>query len=240
MSKGKISKELEKAFFLYPLLHFTEIVACLVLWIKSLDPFAFLLLVFVTYLQSPLIWRYFRARYGLPEGITYLGKHAPYGNLWYVAHQLQHVYTAFHYLERMLMLIPGAYSAWLRLWGSKIGKKITWTPEAIIVDRTHLTIGDRCLVGNRTYITAHAIKKKENKYLLYVKSVEIGNDVVLAYECHITCGAKVGDRALVESGGAVYPNQSVEPGATHERFEEVFSDRFHTFRERLTKGTSAK
>ncbi len=76
-----------------------------------------------------------------------------------------------------------------------------------MVDRTHLKIGDRALIGNHSYLAAHAIKKRGDKYLLYVKSVEVGADAVLAYRVTLAPGAYVAAGSFVEAGKAVYPNQ---------------------------------
>ncbi len=160
------------------------------------------------YIQPPLVWRLIRAIWGQPEGISYLGIKTEQGNSWWVAFHLQQIFNTFHFFEQALTLLPGFYSAWLRLWGSEVGKKVNWTPECRVVDRTHLLIGDRVLIGNHSYIAAHAIKKRGNKYLLYVKGVEIGDDVVLSYRVTLAPGAKVSSGSFVEAGKAVYPNQS--------------------------------
>lgn len=166
--------------------------------------------------------------YGQPHGASYFGKHAKDGNNWFVAFQLQQLYNHFDFIERTLRLFPELYSLWLRLWGSTIGTKIIWTAQCQIVDRTHLSIGDRVLVGNQTYITAHMIKKKDNKYLLFVKPVTIGSDIVLAFQCVISPGVIIEDRAFVEAGGVLYPNEKLEKGKTHERFKELLGNRFYS------------
>lgn len=166
--------------------------------------------VLLLYLQSPLLWRVVKMVWGQPEGISYLGTKTKEGNAWFVAFHLQQLFNTFHFFEQVLIIVPGAYSAWLRLWGSDIGSKINWTPECRVVDRTHLKIGNRVLIGNHSYIAAHAIKKRGDKYLLYVKGVEIGDDVVLSYRVTLAPGAKVSSGSFIEAGKAVYPNQKSE------------------------------
>lgn len=166
------------------------------------------LAILVIYFEPPLIWRMAKAIWGQPEGVSYLGTKTEHGNLWWVAFHLQNLFNTFHFFEQFLMLFPGLYSFWLRLWGSEIGTKVNWTPESRLVDRTHLKIGNRVLIGNRSYLAGHAIKKRGDKYLLYVKGVEIGDDAVLAYSVTIAPGAKVAARAFIEAGKAVYPNET--------------------------------
>lgn len=194
-------KVLEKVsvFFTIFLLLQVVVLVCLGLW-----PLALLLI----YLEPPIIWRLLKARWGQPEGVSYLGTKTEHGNLWFVAFQLQYIFNSFHFFEQFLMIFPGAYSAWLRLWGSEIGHKVNWTPESRMVDRTHLKIGDRVLIGNRSYLAGHAIKKRGDRYLLYVKGVEVGSDAVLAYSVTLAPGARVAERAFIEAGKAVYPNES--------------------------------
>ena len=204
MARSKsIPKWIEKISACYTLLVLFELVLCL--YFKR--P---VLIIFVIYLQAPLLWRLLKMFYGQPEGISYLGVKTKEGNLWWTAYHLQYLFNSFHFLEQILMLVPGLYSAWLRLWGSDIGKKVNWTPECRVVDRTHMKIGSRCLIGNRSYLAAHAIKKRDDRYLLYVKGVDIGDDVVLSYLVTVAPGAVIKSRSFIEAGSAVYPNENVE------------------------------
>ncbi len=206
MSKAKsIPKIIEKLSKFYTLAFIVEIIL-ISYYIHSL------LGVVLLYVQAPIIWRVVKAIWGQPEGISYLGTKTKDGNPWFVAFHLQQLFNSFHFFEQILILLPGAYSAWLRLWGSEIGNKVNWTPECRVVDRTHLKIGSRVLIGNHSYIAAHAIKKRGDKYLLYVKGVEIGDDVVLAYRVTIAPGAKVSAGSFIEAGKAVYPNQTSDNG----------------------------
>lgn len=240
MKPGEIPKAVESYFYLYPVFHMLEVFLLLAATIKTFNPYLSLLLIFACYFQAPLIWRYMLSKYGRPYGAFGFGKKAQHGNNWLVAYQLQVFYTSFPFFERVLKMIPGAYSAWLRMWGAQIGKKVNWTSGCEIVDRTHLTIGDRCLIGNQSYISAHFIIKENGKYVLYVKDVTIGNDVVLALQCVIAPGAVLKDKVLVEAGGAVYPSEVVEQGVRHERFEELFNGRFYPLLKKAIRKASSE
>ncbi len=78
-----------------------------------------------------------------------------------------------------------------------------------------------------SYLSAHAIKKKDNKYILYVKDVLIGNDVVISYSVTIAPGVVIKSKAFIDSGAVVYPNDLIEEGQKYERFEELLNDRFN-------------
>ena len=100
--------------------------------------------------------------------------------------------------------------------GSKNWKKINWTAQSKIVDRPFIHIGDRCLIGNESYLSAHAIKKKDNRYLLYLKEVTIGSDVVLSLQSIVGPGAIIGDRAFISARAAVHPNAKISEGQLYE------------------------
>ncbi len=176
-----------------------------------------ILFVVILYLLPPLMWRMLSPFIPTKMGASYLGVHTENVNGWFVSYQIQQIYNAVPVLEAVLKLIPGVYSAWLRLWGAKIGSKINWTAQSKIVDRPFVHIGDRCLIGNEAYLSAHAIKKKDNRYLLYLKEVTIGSDVVLSFRSVVAPGAVIGNRAFIEAGAAVHTNVKVGEGQIHER-----------------------
>ena len=188
--------------------------------------------VFVLYFQSPLIWRLMASVYGPVPKVSRIGRHAEGGSLWLVSHRLQELYETFEGLERFLKTLPGVYSFWLRLWGARIGGKVNWTAGCKIVDRPFVHIGDRSLIGNQSYLTAHAIKKKDDRYQLFVEEVRVGCDVVVSYASTLAPGAVVGNRAFIESGAVVYPNREIPEGKHHERFEELLDGRFDFLRSR--------
>src|SRR5689334_18141899 len=77
-----------------------------------------LALAFVIYGLPPLTLRFHNLIWPLGEGLTNLAE--PKYVAWWGAHQIQLLFIALPQLEAILRLIPGCYSAWLRLWGSKI------------------------------------------------------------------------------------------------------------------------
>lgn len=182
---------------------------------------------FVLFLQAPLIWRLLHKIYGPVPKVSALGKKAESGNLWFLGHKLQEIYETFDFLEKFLKTIPGLYSFWLRLWGARIGKNVNWTSGSKIVDRPHIHVGDRTLIGNMSYLSAHAIKKKDGRYTLFVKDVEIKEDVVIAYLVTVAPGVTIAPKAFIDSGAVIYPNTPIEEGQKYERFEELLNDRFN-------------
>lgn len=214
-------KALEPIFAFYPAIQSALIAGTAIWFVRTLAVEALALCFFFSYLMSPLIWALLRMIFGQnSEGTYHIGKRAKHGNLWFLYYQLQSVYSHFPFFERALRVLPGAYSSWLRLWGSKIGRAVNWTPECQIVDRGHLEIGDRSFIGNRSYMSAHIIKKSKDRYFLFVKRIQIGSDTMISYHAHISPGVVIGSRVHLEPGAELYPNMRVEDGETF-KYERV-------------------
>ena len=136
-------------------------------------------LLFVLYGLPLLAYWLHNYFYNVTEGVSYLRgeQYSP----WWGAHQIQAIYIAFPILETVLRLVPGVFSAWLRLWGAQIGKGVYWGSIGEIADRGLLKVGDYALIGHRVGFYAHIIKPKRDNLLLYVKAIEIGNDAIASH-----------------------------------------------------------
>lgn len=170
-----------------------------------------LLLVFNLYLFPLLTYRLHQQLFKTETGISYLvGKeYSP----WWGAHQIQAIYVALPVLERILRMIPGVFSMWLRLWGSQIGKNVYWTPEIEIADRGLLEIGDRVVFGHRVGLFPHVIKPRKDNLMLYVKCIKIGDDVFMGAWSHLGPGVVVDGGTFVPVNTHIYPNQQVNQDA---------------------------
>ena len=128
---------------------------------------------------------------------------------WWGGHQIQAIYIAIPQLEAALRLIPGAFSFWLRMWGSKVGAAVYWTPRVDIVDRNLLDIGDRVIFGDKVECFGHVIKPKQGRLLLYVKRVHIGHHVFIGAGNRLGPGVRIADGAYVPVLSVLFPNQNV-------------------------------
>lgn len=126
------------------------------------------------------------------EGRSYLSDrtYSP----WWGSHELQRIFIAFPQLESLLQLVPGAFSLWLRLWGSRIGKNVYWTPRVEIADRSLLEIGANVVFGHKVQCFSHAVKPARRGLFLYVKRIRIGDDVFIGG------GSRIGPGVTIESG----------------------------------------
>ena len=171
-----------------------------------------LLLLVILYLLPPLSLRLHQAIYPIRERPVDLAKREY--SAWWGAHQIQIIYTAVPQLEAILRLVPGLYSAWLRLCGSCVGRGVYWTPNVEITDRSMLEIGDRVLFGHRCKLLGHAIKPKGTAMILYVRRIKIGNDVFIGGGSRIGVGAEIADGVYLPVLTDVHINQKLETSPT--------------------------
>jgi acetyltransferase-like isoleucine patch superfamily enzyme len=202
-----LPKNIEKFFYFFPIFQIGLI--CLGLFDLMNNPTwsMLILLILFIYMLPPICWRFIKWSFGDIPTISYVGKNSPTGNLWLISYKLQYLFNSFPFFENILKFFPELYSSWLRLWGSKIGKKINWAPESNLVDRTHLILGDRLLIGNKTYITSHVIKKKDNKYLLFFKPVEVQSDSVISFSCTLGPGLFLPEKSFVKAFSVEYQSE---------------------------------
>jgi hypothetical protein len=166
------------------------------------------LLIAIIYLLPPLTFRLHQIFFPVRERVSDLAErcYSP----WWGAHQIQVIYIALPQLEAILRLVPGLYSLWLRLWGSKVGRNVHWTPNVEITDRSMLIIGDRVVFGHKTKCLGHAIKPRGKSMLLYVRAIRIGNDVFIGAGSRIGPGVVINDGVYLPILTDLYVNQKVD------------------------------
>jgi hypothetical protein len=194
---------------LFPLGVVAGAVACLVWFavVPSLAPACALLAVL--YLVPLLAFRFhqlvapLRAGGSRIDGKTYVP--------WWGGHQIQLIYIAVPQLEALLRMVPGLYSLWLRGWGSRVGRRVHWTPLVEVTDRSLLEIGDGVVFGHRAVVFGHVIRHGKQSMLLYVRPVRIGDGVFIGAGSAIGPGAVIGAGARLDAETRVYPMQVVDP-----------------------------
>ena len=160
-------------------------------------------LLFYLYGFPLIIYRIHQYFFPLKEGISYL-KGEEY-NPWWGTQQIQIIYNTFPVLEKILHLIPGLFSIWLRLWGAKIGKNVYWVPTVSIIDRGLLEIGDEVIMGHQSAICAHTIKPKKDNIVVFIEKIKIGNYAFISGDVRISSGAEIEENAFVPYGKWIYP-----------------------------------
>lgn len=93
---------------------------------------------------------------------------------WWGGYHIQLIYYWLPQLEQLLVILPGAYSFWLRLWGSKIGSRVHWSPNIMILDRNLVDIEDGVIFGYQCVLISHVVYlNKKNQPRLFVKKIKI-------------------------------------------------------------------
>ncbi len=168
------------ALFLFALVEFVKHPTFLTVWYP----------IIIIYFYPVCFFRFINLFFPLKEGISDIGAKAY--NPWWGSHMIQIVYYACPWFESLLRIIPGAYSFWLRLWGSKIGKNVYWTPNIEVDDRSMLVMGNNCIVGHKLHFLPHVITPRGGKMSLLLKKITIGND------CFLGAGSRLGPGVSLE------------------------------------------
>lgn len=176
------------------------VIAAGLLW----HPAALPALPIVLYLWPLLAWRLHQWVFPLETGMSDLA--APEYSPWWGGHQIQWIYIAFPALETALRMVPGLFSLWLRLWGSRIGRGVFWTPHVEITDRSLLELGDGVIVGHQAGFYGHVIAPRGETLRLLVRPVRIGERAFLG------AGSRFGPGVRVEAGALVPVRSELGPG----------------------------
>lgn len=154
------------------------------------------------YLFPVVIFRLHNIFWPLREGIFDIA--AKSYSPWWASYQFQFLFIAFPFLETPWHFIPGGFSCWLRLWGSKIGTNVLWTPRVEVIDRGLLNVGSNVVVGHIAAFCCHAIMPRKNRMVLFVKKISIGDNSFIGADGQFGPGASVPAGELVKPKARVY------------------------------------
>lgn len=162
-----------------PFLHVGAVITCLV-WaaMGSHGLWPALAAVVVLYVLPPAVVRFLLNPRQVSAGTYPLDSRL--FRLWWFTAQWQVVFNRLPFLEEALRLVPGLYSAWLRLWGSEVGRFVYWSPGTVLLDRSLVAIGDRVVFGVTSRLHPHLIDRNEDgDVCLYLGAVRIGDDAMV-------------------------------------------------------------
>lgn len=193
---------------LLPFIQLLVFISCLLKISGVLNQVLFSL-VFI-YLIPPLLFRILHLFYKIePGGYLISDKELL---IWWYGAQLQLVFSRFPFFEELLRIIPFTYSAWLRLWGAKIGKLVYWSPRIEILDRNLIEIGDRVVVGYGVKMTSHLINKEK----IFIAPISIGADSVIGGEARIAPGCTIERDVVVKALAILLPMTSLSNSKNNE------------------------
>ena len=92
-------------------------------------------------------------------------------------------------------MVPGLYSLWLNIWGSKVSLLTYWSPRVEVTDRYSLDIHSRVIIGWGCSLAGHFMSDKDGDKYLIVAGVIIEREAIL------------GGRSKISPGGHIYPKE---------------------------------
>lgn len=129
---------------------------------------------------------------------------------WWGSHQIQNIYLVLPVLERLLRVVPGAYSAWLRLWGAQIGKQVYWTPNVELHDRALLCLGDGVILGHEVKLVSHVVIPHRQRLRLYANNISLGTGCFVGAGSVLGPGVKIADGVVLSVRTEGHINQNFE------------------------------
>ncbi len=113
---------------------------------------------------------------------------------WWGVLNLQVLFCRLPALEACLRIVPGAYNAWLRLWGARIGRYTYWGAGTQILDRSFLRIGQGVVFGAGVRISPHVVARNADGELeLWLAPVTIGDRVMIGAHSLLAGGTTIAD-----------------------------------------------
>jgi hypothetical protein len=213
----------DRLFSYFPLLMTLLSLAALGVFAQWPSVLSAILCVFVVYLVPPLVLRVMLRWAPLKHGVSEIDgrKFSP----WLAAHHIQAMYDALPFLESMLRVIPGFYSAWLRMWGSRVGYGVDWPVRMDVLDRNLMDIGNRVVFAREVELSAHVRKKTEGgRTRVLVRTVRIGSYAFIGASARVAPGASVPSNASVPELATVGVNEVFGDAVRHhEQVEAEFS-----------------
>ncbi|MBS0383859.1 MAG: acyl transferase, partial [Proteobacteria bacterium] len=122
-----------RLFSYFPLLMTVATFAALGVFARVPSPWSLLLVFAVIYILPPVVQRVMFRWAPLKLGVSTIDDRSFSSSL--AAHHIQAFYDALPQLESLLRVIPGFYSMWLRLWGSRVGYGVEWPVRMDVLDR---------------------------------------------------------------------------------------------------------
>ncbi|MBI3299082.1 MAG: hypothetical protein HYZ75_13015 [Elusimicrobia bacterium] len=144
----------------------------------------------VLYVLPPLASRLLWVVFGRPAGRYGVADRS--FSVWWVTLQLQTLFLRLPFLEELLRLVPGLYSAWLRLWGSRLGARTYWSPGTVVLDRGYLDLGDDVALGAGVRLNGHVLQRgADGRLELVVDVIRVGDRAALGGYSLFTAGSTV-------------------------------------------------
>lgn len=210
----------DRLFSYFPLLMTIASLAALGVFAQWPSVWSAVLLLFIVYLFPPMVLRIMLRWAPLKFGIAPIDGRS--FSPWLAAHHIQAFYDALPYLESLLRVIPGFYSMWLRMWGSRVGYGVVWPVRIDVLDRNLVDIGNRVTFDREVELAAHVRQKTDGGVArVLVRPVRIGSYAFLGACSRVGPGAIVPHNANLPPLTVVGVNESWGDAVRHPEREEA-------------------
>ncbi|MBU1043650.1 MAG: hypothetical protein KJ915_04540 [Candidatus Omnitrophica bacterium] len=150
------------------------------------------LAVAVLYILPPIVARCVLKIWPIRQGSVSMSSRDYF--VWWFVLNLQIIFCRFPFLEELMRIIPGAYSAWLRLWGSRIGSFTYWAAGLRVLDRSFLDIGNGVVFGAGVRLNPHVIAENDDGQMeLMLARIHIGDRAIIGGYSLLTAGTRIAD-----------------------------------------------
>ena len=149
----------DRLFSYFPLMMTAASLTALGIFARFPSIWTAILLLFILYVLPLTVQRVMFRWAPLKQGISAIdgATFSP----WLASHHIQAFYDALPYLESLLRVIPGFYSMWLRMWGSRIGYGVVWPVRMDVLDRGLVDVGNRVTFDREVELAAHVRDARE-------------------------------------------------------------------------------
>jgi hypothetical protein len=173
---------------LFPLAHLCALVAIALAELPVWERVAGVLVTLL--ILPPLLARLVHALAPLPHGRISVESGGFLA--WWATAQFQIVFNRLPMIEELLRMVPGVYSNWLRLWGSRVGRLTYWSPGMVVLDREYLDLGDDVVFGAGVRLNGHVIlRNRDGRLELAVAPIKIGSGAAIGGYSLLTAGTEV-------------------------------------------------
>jgi acetyltransferase-like isoleucine patch superfamily enzyme len=209
-----------RLFSYFPLLMTVATFAALGVFARNPSIWTAGLLAAVVYVVPPLVMRVMFRWSPLKLGVSTIDDRT--FSSWLAAHHIQAFYDALPYLESLLRVIPGFYSMWLRLWGSRVGYGVEWPVRMDVLDRNLMDIGNRVMFSHEVELSAHCRNKMETATSrILVREVHVGSHAFIGTGARLDAGASIPSNASVPEHTAVGVNMTFGGSVHHPAPEDA-------------------
>lgn len=157
------------------------------------------------YLVPPILARLVMLASGRPYGRGLRQPDRAY-KTWWLIFQLQVVHNRLPWLDELLRLVPGLYSLWLRLWGSRASAMVYWGPGVRILDRGLVEVHAGAVLGVESALAGHAGRiDADGAYVVDVAPAVVEEGAILGARSGVGPGGRVRAGAMLPAARGVRP-----------------------------------